>query len=271
MSRKRERERALFGAFYQLEPEFLGEAVASWDQPLDERDFPDIVGRSITGRKVGVEIVEWLNEEEIKAAKQQERLEQEVLQTIGEQGVNPTGHISHVWLFPKGPIASRDAAGFRDQLFASILECDRRWPDEPYWRPGHRLVGEDLARYPLLARYLDAIHLFPAEARGQWEENWITFRLRGGVFGRETMFKPLREAVAEKVGHYSTNRTGLDHISLLVVYDQAWIYNPPAETPFHTFEDAAAELREMIGDGRGVFERAFLYIATEPGRVLRVW
>jgi len=38
----------------------------------------------------------------------------------------------------------------------------------------------------------------------------------------------------------------------------------------HSFDDAAAELRRLIGDNRGAFDRVFLHIALEPGRVLRV-
>ena len=42
MSRKREREKALFAAFLEVAPEFAGEPLAEWHQPNDERDFPDI-------------------------------------------------------------------------------------------------------------------------------------------------------------------------------------------------------------------------------------
>jgi hypothetical protein len=91
MSRKREHERALFTAFIDVAPEFAGERLADWDQPKDERDFPDIVGTSVKGRKIGVEIGEWLNEEEIQAAKQKERLEEGILNAIGDQGPNGPG------------------------------------------------------------------------------------------------------------------------------------------------------------------------------------
>src|SRR2546422_1051704 len=58
MSRKREHERALFTAFLDLAPEFAGERLDVWQQPEDESDFPDIIARSITGRKIGVELGE---------------------------------------------------------------------------------------------------------------------------------------------------------------------------------------------------------------------
>jgi hypothetical protein len=273
MSTKREHERALFAAFLEVAPEFSGERLADWKQPEDEREFPDIVATSVKDRKIGVEIGEWLNEEEIQAAKQKERLEETFLNAIGDQGQNPTRNIRYIWLRPKSNarIASADRSGFRDQLFASILECDRRWPSERFWKVGHQLSGEELTPYPMLAKYLNAIKLWPADG-GQWERNWITFPMRGGFFDRETMLKPLRKLVTEKIGHYSATRTGFDDLSLLVIYNLAAIYNSPVETPFHTFDDAAAELKQVIAENRGPFDRVFIYIALEPGaRVLQVW
>jgi len=52
----------------------------------------------VSGRRIGVELGEWLNEEEIQAAKQKERLEEASLNDIGDQGPNPTQHIRYVWL-----------------------------------------------------------------------------------------------------------------------------------------------------------------------------
>src|SRR5439155_11295752 len=270
MSRKREHEKALFAAFLEVAPDFAGERLAEWHQPDDEREFPDIKGVSVSGKKIGVEIGEWLNEEEIQAAKQKERLEEGFLNVIGDQGPNPTQHIRYVWLRPKSRIAQADGPTFREQLFACILECDRRWPNERYWKAGHQLVGDELAAYPLLAKYLNAIKLWPAENGGKWEKNWITFPMRGGFFDRETMLKPLRELVTEKIGHYAAERTGFGDLSLLVIYNLAAIYNSPAETPFHTFDDAAVELKQLIAQNRGPFDRVFLYIALDAGRVLRV-
>jgi hypothetical protein len=130
---------------------------------------------------------------------------------------------------------------------------------------GHRLAGDELAAYPLLSKYLNGIKLWPADGeRWAGAENWITFPVRGGSFDRETMLKPLREIVAEKISHYAATRTGFDDLSLLIIYNQAWIYNSPAETPFHNFEDLVAELKGMIGDNRGPFDRVLLYIALEP-------
>lgn len=273
MSRKRDHERAIFEAFLQIEPAFAGEALDNWDQPEDEKDFPDIIGKSVSGRCVGVELGEWLNEEEIEAAKRKERLEESILAVIGDQGTNPTEHFTFVWLHPKptARITPADADGCRAQIFACTEECDRRFPNERFWTTGHQLSADELDPYPLLAKYLNAIRLWPNHGERHNYPNWITFPLRAGAFDRETMFKPLRQLVAEKVGHYAATRTGFDCLCLVVFYNLAWIYNSPAETPLHSFEDAVAELNRLFSSNRGPFDRVFLYVALIPGRVLRVF
>lgn len=85
------------------------------------------------------------------------------------------------------------------------------------------------------------------------------------------MAKPLRDLVAEKTGHYGTSRTGIDSLSLLVVYNIAVLYNSPAETPLHSFDGAVDELKQLVARSRGPFDHVYLFIAPTPGRrVLRV-
>ena len=270
MNRKRQHEGALFEAFLAVAPKFCGEGLTHWYQHEDEREFPGIIGETVTGRRIGVEIAEWLNEEETQAAKRKERLEQLVIEAIGDQGKNPTRHIRFVWLHPNGRVSPPDVAGFRKQLFACIGECDRRWPNEPHWRIGHKLAGDELAQYPVLSKYLNAIRLWPADGE-QWSDNWITFPLLVRAFDQDTMFKPLTEIVGDKISRYGSHGTGFDDLTLLVIYNRAAIYNSPPETLSHTFEDAVEQLQQLIEGNRGPFSRVLLYIALEPGaRVLPV-
>jgi hypothetical protein len=281
MTTKRERERRIFEAFLRVEPGFAGEPLDTWWQPGDEKDFPDIEAASHSGRRVGVELCEWLHEKEMQAAKGRDRLEESVLQTIGEQGANTTKHIYRVWLHPKprARIKPGDAVAFREQLLGCTQACDARWPQERFWHSpqGHQLVNDELAVYPVLAKYLDAVKLWPkqqftgGETR-QWPDgvDWIGFPSRGGPFSQETMLEPLRELISEKINHYAPADLGFDHLSLVVSYNLAWLYNPPAETPRHSFEDAAAEVGRCLDGDFGPFHKIFLFIATEPARVLPI-
>ena len=278
---KREHERGLFEAFVQAEPRFAGEPLAAWWQPEDEKDFPDIEAKTESGRHIGVELGEWLNEEEMHKAKAKERLEQSILQAIGEQGNNTAEHIHYVWLHPKpkARIKPADVPAFREQLSSCIHDCDARWPHQPFWHSpqGHQLVNDELAAYPLLGKYFNAIKLWPKRHSlsgdiRQWPDgiDWITFPMRGVAFSRDTMLEPLRELISDKITHYARNGLAFDDLSLLVSYNLAWLYNPPAETPFHSFEDAAVEIGRFLDGDFGPFNRIFLFIATEPARVLHI-
>src|SRR5262245_28295920 len=71
---KRENEKAIFRAFLRVAPDFAGEEIADWAQPTDENDFPDIVCKSRTGNCVGIELGEWLNEDQMALVPEQERM-----------------------------------------------------------------------------------------------------------------------------------------------------------------------------------------------------
>jgi hypothetical protein len=273
MSRKRDHEKALFQAFVETEPEFSGERLASWEQPQDEREFPDIRAKSMSGRRVGVELAEWLNQEEIAAAMDKERREKSILEAIGDQGSNPTQHIDHVWLLvkPRARVKLVDAAAFRTQLLALIAACERRWPTERFWRRGHQVSGPELDPYPVLARYLNGVRLWP---KGDWPNGvpWILFPARGGFFNRDTMLDPLKRVIAEKINHYASGRTGFDDLTLLVIYNRAVIYNSPADSPLYTYDEAAADVGALVKGNPGPFDRILLFLAFQPGgRMLRVF
>ena len=63
-SEKRQRERQVFEWFLELQPQFAGEPLRSWRQPDDENEFPDIEAVTTSGRRIGVELGEWLNEDD---------------------------------------------------------------------------------------------------------------------------------------------------------------------------------------------------------------
>ena len=54
----RTHERLIFQALLRVDPRFLGEELAEWSQPADERDFPDVTGTTVSGLRAGVELGE---------------------------------------------------------------------------------------------------------------------------------------------------------------------------------------------------------------------
>lgn len=283
---KREHEKAIFNAFMRIEPQFCGEKIAEWAQPEDEKEFPDIKCVSESGLRVGVELGEWLNEDQIRRAKGMEYIQSSILSTIGKQENNNTKNILFIWLFPKpkARIKPTDANAFRDQLYECIYSIDSRWALERSWHSpqGHEASGVELEPYPVVAKYINKIHMFPNRAYQGWPPNgqvvkkkwwdgqdWILFRARGGAFSEKAMLNPLFELLAKKKEHYG-KRTGFDHLSLIVYYNTALIYNSPAESLGFTFESAAENAKHFLNDDPDPFQSIFMFVAVDNGRVFKV-
>jgi len=284
---KRENEKAIFDAFLKIEPMFAGDAIIEWTQPADEKEFPDVICRSTSGKRIGVELGEWLHESEMQFAKSMERLQESILAAVGDQGSNNTENIFLVWLHPKpkARIRPADEAEFRRQLFECLQGADRQWPSERFWhsRQGHCLTGRELEPYPIVAKYLSGIQLFPREAYEGWPPqgrkikrrwsagvDWITFPARGGPFSNDTMVQPLLQLLADKKQHYSSAGTGFDHLCLVVYYNQAILYNSPVETPRFGFDEVVSAAARFIDGDPDPFHSVYLFLAVDSGRVLRV-
>jgi len=280
-------EKIIFEAFLKVCPDFATEKVADWRQPKDEKDFPDIICRSESDRCIGVELGEWLNENEIRSAKGQERIQESILLAIGDQGTNRTENIYAIWLLPKprARIKESDKSRFRIELFQFISDVDRQWPSEKFWHgpQGYWARNDELSKYPVLQKYLNGIDFFPSDRYEGWPpylrkvkrhwpegQNWIIFPARGGAFSENTMLQPLYGLLSDKIGHYSDSGTGFDEVYLVIHYNSALIYNSPVETKHFKFEDAVDAAREFVGDDTGPFDNIYLFIAVDDGQVFKI-
>jgi hypothetical protein len=272
----REVERLVFEALLKAAPDFAGERVADWKQPVDAKDFPDVICRTESGRCVGVELGEWLNEGQLANSRGLQVIQDSVLQVIAPQPTHSCENISIVWLHVRRRLRVRPADGpaLRAELLALIDKFDQEW--QYAWRPsGHTVT--DLAGWPTLARYAEAVRLWSRwrwvpDGEPRWVQektwpagiDWIVFPARGGAFSEKDMIVPLMRVLQDKVQHYG-GKAGFDRVYLVVYYDMAVLYNSPVETPTFTFENAAAEAREVIAGDRGIFDAIFLFVAIQPG------
>jgi len=161
---KREHERAVFEAFLRAMPGFAGEPIRDWQQPGDEKEFPDVVCTTDAGHKIGVELGQWLDAEQMRNAKGMDRIQESILAAVGTQGQNTTENVLCLWLSPKPRARVRpdDVAGFRAQLFDYIRDVDQRWIGERSWqRPeGFGPTPEDFSGYSMLRKYLVSMRFF---------------------------------------------------------------------------------------------------------------
>lgn len=284
---QREHEKAIFEAFLRVMPGFAGETLKDWSQPVDEKEFPDIVCMSTSAQRIGVELGQWLDPEQMRDAKGMGRIQDSILEALGDQGHNTTENILRLWLSPKpkARLKPSDATPFRKQLFRCIEETDSRWPTERFWHTpqGYAATSEELSSFPILQKYLTTIRFFSRERYEGWPPNgrlvkhtwprgqrWIGFPARGGWFSEDTMLQSLFELLADKKERYGATGTGFKRLCLVVYYNCALIYNSPVETPQFKFEDAAKEAGQFIGDDPDPFDRIFLFVAVDDGCVLTI-
>ncbi len=287
-SKKREHEKAIFEAFRRVCPDFAGESIqGEAKQPADETEFPDVICTTVSGKRIGVELGQWFNEEELRTAKSMERIQNSVLDAIGPQGNNETDNIYVVRPEPKvkARVKSEDKAAFRKEIFQYIADVDKRWGSEGfrYGPQGYEAQPEDLKSFPHLAKYLVALRFFPRQryrglppngyvSKRTWSRgrNWIIFPKRGGWYSEDMMLQPLLELLAQKQEHYGNCGTGFDRLCLVVYYNLAVLYNSPVETLNFKFEDAVQVAKQFIGDDPKPFDDIFLFLAINDGRVFSI-
>jgi hypothetical protein len=271
-------EKLVFDSFLRLCPDFAGEPIKEWDvveewyakrslqppaKPFDER--PDIVAATTSGKKIGIELKSWVNREQIAEARKEERNREIILNVIGEQGLNNTRHIGHVWLSAKQVnFAQSEASEFRRQLFSLIEQVDREWPQKPDWDRESDFRNDrrgDLTNFPVLAKYLDQVAFY---AHPKFDSHWIHFPNRGGAYSPNDMLGTLSHALAAHKNdeRYKDlkQRVGLDEVYLLVHYDfKAFAYDPPFAAPDFGFKEAAELAKESLNGNGGYFDKIFLF------------
>jgi len=270
-------EKLIFEAFLKACPDFAGEPIKEWDvvnewyvkrslatpaNPFNER--PDIIAVKDSGKKIGIELKSWVNQEQITKARKQERIQDNILKAIGNQPPNHTNNVSHIWLNAKQVrFDQHDNEGFRREVFELIASVDNEWSQKPQWEREHSIDVDDFSGFPILAKYLKSIRFHPS-TQSRFTIRWIHFPSRGGAYSPNEMLETLSRALA---AHKSDERyrnlkeiVGLDEVYLLVHYDfKAFAYNSPFDAPNFGFKDAAKFAKQALNRDGGHFDRIFLF------------
>lgn len=271
-AKKREDERAVFDAFLAAHPTFA--ACLQEIQSDREDSHADIRTKLNDGTWVTWQLGEWLEENQMQAAQERERLEAKIMGAIGEQGPNSTKHIRHCTLSLKereGKVHRfdrRDAAPLKTEIHGLIGDVDSRWKQNRSWQfpQGYRCTT--FKAHPTLGKYLDAIHFDPRVGRWvrrDWPagQPWIHFEAPGGAYVSQVAIDAMKLRVKEKAAHYGTFRK--EDVRLIVFYNQAALYNTPfQDLTLRSFEDVAAIAAETLSRIHIPFTRVYLLKALYP-------
>lgn len=269
---KREDERAALDAFLAAHPTFA--ARLQKIQSDREDSHADIRTKLHDGTWVAWQLGEWLEESQMKAAKERERLEAKIMGAIGEQGPNSTKHIRHCTLSLKereGKVHRfdrRDAACLKTEIHGLIGGVDSRWKQNRSWQSPQGYRCTTFEAHPTLGKYLDAIHFDPRVerwVRREWpaSQPWIHFEAPGGHYVSQVAVDAMKLRVKEKAEHYGT--FGKEDVRLIVFYSQAALYNTPLpDLAFRSFEDLASIAAATLSHSRVQFTKVYLLKALYP-------
>ena len=258
----RTKEELIFDAFNRAQPDFAGRPV-DWELGADP---PDILCIDDEGKRVGVELVEWLNEEQMKSSKIRERMEDSFMEVIRSKEIPPPSNIGLVWLSTKSltPLRQADAEDFRKELLSLIERVDSDWGKNEDCNSPQGYFHRDFSGYPYLDRYLGSLRFWPrSRFNTSLGVRWVRFPNPTYAYTPQDAIDALREQLNKKTSKASYldlhQRQNLDELYLLLYYDQGWIYNTPFNAPGFGFREIAEIAAQAAANNHGVFQKIFLF------------
>ncbi len=215
-------------------PDFTGRGLV-WTEVQTGQDPPDFISHSQAG-PVGLELVEWLDGDQMTPAKTRESWREQIHRILAdgwEQEYQPRNFRgAFPSLLDTGRVARADEIPLRREFYAFAADVDRGWlTDRERW--GSSDYRREFPGYPLLTKYFASINFVGGEPLGLC---WIHQDGDGGAFDPYLPVETLKRAVDGKLTEYSTHekQTHLKSHSLaeldLLVHGgfNSFAYNTPS-------------------------------------------
>jgi hypothetical protein len=258
----------------ELQESFPGFAgVSAWTAVTD--DPPDLIGVFLN-EKVGMELVEWLDGNQMGAAQAREKYRQTLLElfTEGWNTAYQPLNLSSAVVCPMWSImiAKSDLPGLRAEFWLFMQEVDRTWLTNPE-RVGSDLLA-DYTAYPLLSKYVETIHL--RSGKQSWKEHgfcWIDIENDGGSFDPSNVIRTLEQAIDKKIDRYSNSTSDafikakkLDRLELLIHGGfNLYAYNTPrGHMSLSEIAAAGAVYYAGLPDALRLFDRVWIFNSLNP-------
>jgi hypothetical protein len=216
-----ERERPVLTDLDGNFPKFTGQARL-WEGVPVGQDPPDFISHG-PGAPIGLELVEWLDGDQMGPAKTRESQQVQLHRVLAydwEKEYQPK-NFSRAFPSPlhSERIARSDELSFRQEFFACAAETDHAWVVDSD-RRGITRYQTEFPGYPFLGKYLNAIRYSVGEPQGAC---WIGVQGHGTAFDPTVRAETLKKKLNKKLSDYSTPEKqahlkayGLTELNLLV-------------------------------------------------------
>src|ERR1700723_534086 len=216
-----QRERIVLNDLEASFPDFTGRGLV-WTEVQAGQDPPDFISRGQSG-PVGLELVEWLDGDQMTPAKSRESRRDQthhVLADGWEQEYQPRNiRGAFPSLSDAGRVARADELPLRREFYAYATDVDRGWlTDRERWESSD--CRREFPGYPLLTKYFTSINFVGGEPLGLC---WIHQDGDGGAVDPYRPVETLKRAMNRKLEEYATpekrghlNAQGLIELDLLV-------------------------------------------------------
>lgn len=263
VTNKQQEEKAIFDFFQNLLPGFAGRSV-TW---TFGNDPPDFLGTDATGKRIGVELGEWLNQEQIESAIRDETAEKTFMEAIQSEDIPHPVNFGFVWLGRKthARLALRDAVQFKEELYSLTKKVNDGWLTNKEVNGPQGYTHYDFAGYPTLARYLQTLKFFPPNVINVPAGiAWIDFPTPGGAYSSASAVDALVGLFRKKTEKYQDlhAKEDLDELYLLAYFNKGLFYNTTYQTLNFGFAEIADFIRKWIKTDPGKFQKVFLMDAT---------
>jgi hypothetical protein len=262
-------EKLFWETFITVRPEFL--AMKSW---IPGPEPPDVIITDASDRKLGIELTEWLDKHQTTPSISTTENEMKWLNALDSENSPPPQHFqsAHLWFRSGTRFSQREKASFRKEFYELISHVDGRWEREMAGTP--QKIWNDFSKYPMLGKHL---HLIRFEDRMPFKpQRWALGTPKGGAYDPRWATVALLDRIEEKKSkpNYSNLKTqyGLAELVLLLHYGiRGLLHNAPFEGAGWKIEDAISEVRGSLAINSGPFDRVFLYLAYNEGRLFTLY
>jgi len=197
-----ERERLILNDLETHFPSFAG-PLLSWTKVPDGQDPPDFLSDAPNG-PIGLELVEWLDGEQMTAAKGRESQRDQVHRVLAsnwESEYQPKNFSAAFIAIGNERISRADEAPLRKEFYALAADVDRTWVTNPD-RQGNSYEPMGFPSYPLMAKYF-SVRFIGGAPHGLC---WIREQGDGGAYDPMEAVHALNAVLDKKLRDYSTPR-----------------------------------------------------------------